>query len=81
MLAASVTELNSIFTVLAAMPAREAEERAPCEDCRFRERCGAEQLACERYAMYSSGLPQWRWQSAPTCPSRGRFVALFGDAR
>jgi hypothetical protein len=59
----------------------ETEERAPCDDCRFRERCDAEQLACERYAMYSSGLPQWRWQNAPTAPTRGRFLALFGEAR
>jgi hypothetical protein len=82
MIAASVTQLKSIRAVLEAMPARETvAESAPCDNCRFRERCGVEQLVCDRFAMFCQGLPQWRWQSAPTCPTRARFLTLFGEAR
>jgi hypothetical protein len=54
------------------------QEPSPCDDCRFRQRCGPEQLACDRFSMFCRGLPKWRWQSAPTAPTRARFAALFG---
>jgi hypothetical protein len=53
-------------------------EPGPCDDgCRFRERCGANRLACQAFGMYVSGQGRPRWQAAPRTPSRGRFEALF----
>jgi hypothetical protein len=82
MLAASVTELNSIFTVLAAMPAREAEERpepAPCDRCPHAPRCAVEELACSGFGQFIAGRS---WAQAPrTDASHERFVALLGEAR
>jgi hypothetical protein len=50
---------------------------APCDGCRFRDRCAAEQLACDRYVMFYYGKPQWRWEQAPIVPTRAQFEALF----
>jgi hypothetical protein len=50
---------------------------APCDDCRFRERCAAEKLACDQYVMFYYGRPQWRWEQAPAVPTRARVEALF----
>ena len=50
---------------------------APCDFCRFRERCAVELLACERFSGYASGEPEWRWRRFPMAPSRARFEAVF----
>jgi hypothetical protein len=50
----------------------------PCQGCRFNVRCGAKLLACDRFSMFSLGLPRSRWLSAPTAPTRIRYQVLFG---
>ena len=58
--------------------ARAATEPAPCQDCRFRERCSSEQLACDKFAVYLGGATRERSALAPRVPSRVRYEALFG---
>lgn len=43
-------------------------EPAPCEECRLRAKCAAEQLACAAYSMYAAALPRRRWLAAPRAP-------------
>ena len=54
---------------------------APCDSCRFREPCTADDLACERYSMLVHGEGEKRWRAAPCCPSRARYEALFDRNR
>ncbi len=54
-------------------------EPCPCDGCRFRVRCAAERLACDRFLLFDHGKPQWRWQQAPMAPTRAMFETLFGD--
>ena len=49
---------------------------APCDDCRFRERCGREHLACDSFALYLHGKSDERWQIAPRAPTRAIYLAL-----
>jgi hypothetical protein len=54
---------------------------APCDECRFRARSAAEQLACDRYVMFYYGKPQSRWEQAPLHPTRAAFEVLFNPDR
>jgi hypothetical protein len=54
-------------------------ESSPCQSCRFAERCQADQLACDSFAVYLAGKSETRWRMAPRAPTRGRFEALFGE--
>lgn len=57
------------------------DEPAPCDSCRFSERCAAEQLACDQYVMFYHARPEWRWRQAPLQPTRARFEALFNPRK
>ena len=50
---------------------------APCDECRFRERCGLALLACEAFSVYVSGQAAPRWSCAPRAPTRSRFEVIF----
>jgi len=53
-------------------------EPCPCDDgCRFREKCRAEKLCCERFGLYLHGAGQARWSLAPRAPNHARFEALL----
>jgi hypothetical protein len=52
-------------------------EPAPCDTCRHAARCGAEQLACERFAVYAHGASEVRWSIAPRVPDAGIWQRLF----
>lgn len=52
---------------------------APCDDCRFRERCGLELLACESYSLFVREIGPTRWGVAPRAPTRARYLSLFND--
>jgi hypothetical protein len=51
---------------------------APCDRCRFRERCAADRLACDAFAVFMTGGEEWRWSLAPRVPTRARYAVLFG---
>jgi len=53
----------------------------PCDTCRLRERCAAEQSACAAFSMFVHGLPECRWRLAPRAPSRPLYLALFESAK
>lgn len=53
-----------------------ALEPAPCTDCRFRERCARELLACDAYAIFLQDYARERWHTAPRAPTRARYEAL-----
>jgi hypothetical protein len=53
-------------------------EVAPCDACRFRDRCQQRLHACEAFSMYCAGEPASRWQPAPRAPCRARYEALLG---
>lgn len=68
----------ALAVVIDADIAREiVAEEAPCNGCAFAERCRDERLACDQFALYSSGSPQSRWSCAPRAPTRERFLVLF----
>jgi hypothetical protein len=48
---------------------------APCDDCRFRARCGGELLACESYSFFVRDLA--RWKLASRVPTRARYLTVF----
>jgi hypothetical protein len=50
---------------------------APCDACRFRQRCGTERLACHRFMMFVDGASAQRWCHAPCAPSRAWFNTAF----
>jgi hypothetical protein len=52
---------------------------APCDECRFRDRCGLELLACESYVLFVRESGPTRWGLAPRAPNRARYLALFDD--
>jgi len=52
---------------------------APCDVCRFRERCGALLLACEAYAVFVRDVDGARWEMAPRAPTRAGYLRLFTD--
>jgi hypothetical protein len=52
---------------------------APCDCCKFRERCGPERLACQAFSMFLHGESEARWRSAPRAPSRAVWLATVGD--
>ncbi len=56
-------------------------EPAPCQGCRFAERCGAQRLACDAYALFMAGAAERRWCMAPRAPTAARFAALFEKNR
>jgi hypothetical protein len=49
----------------------------PYDDCRFRQRCGAERLAYHRFQMFVDGAGAQRWCHAPCAPSRAWFNTAF----
>jgi hypothetical protein len=51
---------------------------APCDECRFRERCGSLLLACEAYRVFVRDLNA-PWDFAPRSPTRDRYLAIFSD--
>lgn len=53
---------------------------APCDDCRHADRCRAERLACDAFAVYLSGASPARWRKAPRLPSRERRESVLGSA-
>jgi hypothetical protein len=55
-------------------------ERSPCDDCRYREKCAGERLACEAFGMFLHDLSEVRWRTAPRVPTRELYQALVGDA-
>lgn len=59
------------------VPAEILDEPAPCDGCRFAERCRDERLACDAFVMFASGAARWRWAGAPKAPTRERWLALF----
>jgi len=54
-------------------------EASPCDDCRYRQKCAGERLACEAFSMYIHGTRQVRWRAAPRAPTRARYLALRLD--
>ena len=52
---------------------------APCDRCRFRDRCGLELLACESYKLFVRENGPTRWAVAPRAPNRARYLELFGE--
>lgn len=46
--------MRGVYVLPCAPPAFEPAP-APCDDCRFRERCGRELLACDSFAIYLHG--------------------------
>ena len=54
-------------------------ERAPCDCCRHRERCGTGGLACACFRMFLAGEGDPRWRNAPRLPrviqGQGRSAA------
>lgn len=63
------------WTMTGAAP--DALGPAPCDACKWRERCGVERLACERFSMFLGDEPVARWRAAPCTPSRARYEALL----
>ena len=53
-------------------------EIAPCDGCKFRERCARDLLACARFCGYVHGEPQHRWALFSCAPNRARYEALLG---
>jgi hypothetical protein len=51
----------------------------PCDDCRFRERCGPERLACQAFSMFLHDESEARWRNAPRAPSRALYEAALGE--
>lgn len=51
---------------------------APCDNCRYADRCRLERLPCDAFAVYLSGASENRWRNAPRLPSRERAAALLG---
>jgi len=52
---------------------------APCDECRFRERCGSLLLACEAYRVFVRELDA-RWDFVPRAPTRARYLAIFAES-
>jgi hypothetical protein len=56
----------------------------PCEDCRFRQRCGSERLACQRFMMFVDGAGAQRHRASAGKGRLPNFRTLRGregDAR
>jgi len=51
---------------------------APCDQCRFRERCGSMLLACEAYRVFVKDLGA-AWDFAPRAPTHARYLAIFSE--
>lgn len=52
----------------------------PCEYCQHRARCGAENLACYTFALYTGSaneLRSWWHKTSPNKPSREIYAAIF----
>jgi hypothetical protein len=49
---------------------------APCDACRHAERCKAERLACDAFAVFLAGGSEVRWRFAPRAPTRARYESL-----
>lgn len=56
-------------------------EKGPCLGCKFAERCATENLACERFLMFTEGAGLPRWQTAPMAPTRAMWLAVFEAAK
>jgi len=54
---------------------------SPCDGCKWRERCGVEQLACARFSMFLNGESERRWRAAPCAPRSAIYAALFDPKR
>ena len=52
---------------------------APCDECRFRERCGSLLLACEAYRVFVRELDA-QWDFVPRAPTRARYLAIFSES-
>ena len=53
-------------------------EAAPCECCKFAQRCAIEHQACAAFSMYLANEPAVRWRLAPRAPTPARYTALLG---
>lgn len=55
----------------------------PCDECTQATRCASERLACESFAMYTSGFARRRWESLPQVATAEQYKALMRseDAR
>ena len=51
---------------------------APCDECRFRERCGVHLLACEAYRLFVRDFDA-HWDLVPRAPTRARYLTIFSD--
>ena len=67
------------FAAMSGMRVLAQLETSPCDECRFAERCAGERLACAAFAMFLHGVEPQRWKAAPRAPTRGRYLALFGE--
>jgi hypothetical protein len=52
---------------------------APCDQCRYRRRCGSDLLACEAYSLYARESTSKQWDVVPRAPTRARYLAVFHD--
>lgn len=50
---------------------------APCDVCKWRERCASQRWACEAFSCFVAGV---RWAQALRAPSRPRWEAIYGPA-
>ena len=53
-------------------------EAAPCECCKFADRCAIEHRACAAFGMYLANEPAERWRLAPRAPTTARYTQLLG---
>jgi len=75
--------VGQVHTVVDVVPgAVGLAEPAPCDDCRFAQRCREEQLACGAFAVFASGAAATRWQYAPRSPTRATYeVTMLAGKR
>lgn len=52
---------------------------APCDECRFRRRCGSDLLACEAYGLYARESTSKQWDVVPRAPTRAGYLAVFRE--
>src|SRR5215471_7346604 len=62
-------EPHEQFAVLSAV--------APCDECKLREKCARECLACARFVSFYSGAPEGYWRAAPCAPDRSTRLSIF----
>jgi hypothetical protein len=54
---------------------------APCDSCKFRERCARERLACARFVSFYCGAAERQWRQAPCAPDRATWLSIFERGR